>query len=322
MRTLDLTRNQPAGNPGQRPSLRKRARKVLLRDYQLYILAFPALLYIVLFRYVPMYGIQLAFKDFVITKGIWGSPWIGFAYFEKFFTSFKFWTVIRNTLGVSLYGMAAGFPMPILMALLLNQVEHKGFKKLVQTVTYAPHFISVVVLAGMIMVFLSPSVGVINHVLAALGMERIFFMGRPELWKSIFVWSDVWQNTGWGTIIYIAALSSINPELYEAAKIDGATKFKLIRYVDIPSIAPTMAILLILGMGGMMGVGFQKAYLLQNQLNIDSSEVISTYVYKVGLEGGQFGYSTAVGLFNNAVNVILLILANTVTRKISSSSLW
>ncbi len=319
---MELTRFNTSKKTICKHPLLYRIKKRIFQDYQLYILCLPAVLYFIIFRYIPMYGIQLAFKDYSVTKGIWGSPWIGFEYFERFLTSFKFTTVIRNTLGVSIYGLIAGFPMPIIMALLMNHLKNQRFKKIVQTVTYAPHFISVVVLCGMILVFLSPSVGLVNHIIAALGFERIFFMGRPDLWKSIFVWSDIWQNTGWGTIVYIAALSSVNPEMYEAARIDGASKFKIIWYIDIPSIVPTMAILLVLGLGGMMGVGFQKAYLLQNQLNIDSSEVISTYVYKIGLEGGQFGYSTAVGLFNTAINIILLVSANTITKKISKNSLW
>lgn len=297
-------------------------KKVFSRDYHLYLLCLPALIYIFIFDYVPMYGVQLAFKDFVISKGIWDSPWVGFKHFERFLGSYKFMTVLKNTLGVSLYELIVGFPIPIILALLLNQVRNLRFKKIVQTVTYAPHFISVVVLSSMLLIFLSPSIGVVNTIIASFGGEKINFMARPDLWKSIFVWSGIWQNAGWGTIIYIAALSSISPELYEAAKVDGASKFQIIRHVDIPGISQTMVILFILNVGSVMNVGFQKAYLLQNALNIDSSEVISTYVYKIGLEGSQFSYSTAIGLFNTIINIILLISANRIAKKLSGSSLW
>jgi putative aldouronate transport system permease protein len=269
-----------------------------------------------------MYGIQLAFKDFDIAQGIWGSPWVGFKHFLRFFSSYQFWTVLKNTLSVSVYQLAAGFPIPIIMALLLNQMKHPRFKKFVQTVTYAPHFISVVVLGGMLMVFLSPGVGVVNHIISALGGEKIFFLARPELWKHIFVWSDIWQNTGWGAIIYIAALSGINPELYEAAKMDGASKRQSIMYIDLPGITQTMVILFILRMGSIMNVGFQKAYILQNSLNIDASEIISTYVYKVGLEQSRFSYSTAIGLFNTLVNIALLAGANFISKKVGETGLW
>lgn len=296
-------------------------KKAMFRDYQLYLLCLPALVYIILFDYVPMYGIQLAFKDFVISKGIWGSSWVGFLHFERFFSSYQFWPVLKNTIGVSIYELLV-FPIPIILALMLNQVKSQRFKKLVQTVTYAPHFISVVVLVSMFTIFLSPSVGLINHIIAAFGGERVFFMAEPGMWKDIFVWSGVWQNAGWGTIIYIAALSGISPELYEAAKVDGASKFQIIRHVDLPGIMPTIVIMFILKMGSVMNVAFQKAYLMQNSLNIDASEVISTYVYKIGLESNQFSYSTAIGLFNTLINIILLISANRISKKISGSSLW
>ncbi|WP_409348086.1 ABC transporter permease [Paenibacillus gyeongsangnamensis] len=301
---------------------KRRIKKIFSRDYQLYLLCLPALLYIIIFDYIPMYGIQLAFKDFTASKGIWGSPWVGFKHFERFFGSYQFITVLKNTLGVSIYELLAGFPIPIILALLLNQARSQRFKKVVQTVTYAPHFISVVVLSSMLLIFLSPSVGVVNHIIAGFGGDKINFMARPDLWKSIFVWSGIWQNAGWGTVIYIAALSSISPELYEAAKMDGASKFQIIRHVDIPGISQTMVILFILSMGSVMNVGFQKAYLLQNPLNIDASEIISTYVYKMGLESNQFSYSTAIGLFNTMVNIILLISVNRIAKKLSGSSLW
>lgn len=292
------------------------------RDWQLYLLCVPALIFVFIFMYGPMYGIQIAFKDFTAGKGITGSPWVGFKHFVRFFTAPNFWTILRNTISISLYSLIAGFPFPILIALIINQTRSLKFKKVVQTTIYAPHFISVVVMCGMITMFLSPSTGIINNVIAAFGGEKIYFLAKPELFYHIYVWTDIWQNTGWGTIIYIAALSSISPELYEAAKIDGANKLQTIINVDIPSILPTVAMLFILNMGSFMSLGFQKAFLLQNPLNADTSEIISTYVYKIGLVKSQFSYSTAISLFNTIVNIIMLFVANTVSKKLSETSLF
>lgn len=300
----------------------KKAKKVILRDYQLFLLCLPAIIYCIIFEYGPMYGIQIAFKDFSAAKGIMESPWVGFKHFDRFFQSYQFWLLIRNTIGISLYALIAGFPIPIFVALLLNQTRNLAFKKIVQTTTYAPHFISVVVLCGMITIFLSPRSGLVNHLIAALGGERVFFLADPRLFSSLFVWSDIWQNTGWGTIIYTAALSAINPELYEAARIDGANKLKTIIHVDIPGILPTVVILFILKMGSLMNLGFQKAYLLQNPLNAGASEIIATYVYKIGLEQSQFSYSTAISLFNTAINIIMLVAVNALCKKVSETSLW
>lgn len=296
--------------------------KTLKRDYQLYLLALPAVIYYVIFHYVPMYGIQIAFKDFIEVKGIWGSPWVGLKHFRRFFSSFQCGRLIKNTLGISLYQLAIGFPLPIIMALLLNQTRNKVFKKTVQTVTYAPHFISVVVLGGMLYIFLSPRSGLINFIRIFFGKEPINFLAEPQWFKTIFVLSGVWQNTGWGTIIYLAALAGINPELYEAAKVDGASKWGIIKNVELPGIMPTAIIMLIMRLGSIMDLGFQKAYLLQNPLNAESSEIISTYVYKVGLIQSQYSYSAAIGLFNTVINIILLTLVNKLAREVSETSLW
>ncbi len=300
----------------------KRFMLSLRRDYQLYLLCLPAVVFILVFEYGSMYGVQLAFKNFDITKGIWGSPWVGLEHFRRFFGSYQFWILLKNTLVVSIYSVVAGFPIPIIMALVVNQIRCEPYKKFIQCVTYAPHFISVVVLGGMLIVFLSPSVGIVNNFLAAIGAERVYFLGIPSYWKHIFVWSDVWQNTGWNAIIYVAALAGINPELYEAARVDGASKLKCILHIDLPGIASTMTILLIMRMGSIMNIGFQKAYILQNTLNIDASEIISTYVYKIGLEQSQFSYSTAINLFNSIVNIILLVGANAFAKRVGDSSLW
>lgn len=294
----------------------------LKKDYQLYLLVLPAVLYFIIFHYWPMYGIQIAFKDFKILEGITNSPWIGFDNFERFFRSHQFERLIKNTLGLSLLQLVAGFPFPIILALLLNQLRSKSYKKFVQTVTYIPHFISVVVLAGMIHVFLSPSTGLINNIIEMFGGEAVYFLGKPEYFKPIFVISGVWQHAGWGTIIYLAALSSVPPELYEAAKVDGASKFQIIRHVDFPSIVPTIVILLVMNLGRVMNLGFQKALLLQNPLNAPSSEIIQTYMYRVGILEMQFEYSTAIQLFNTAINVVLLVTANQVSKKLTETSLW
>lgn len=292
------------------------------RHWQLWVLALPAIIYFVIFNYLPMYGVQIAFKDFYAMKGITGSPWVGLKHFERFFTSYQFKRLITNTLGISFYQLILGFPMPIALALILNQTKNQKFKKTVQTLTYAPHFISVVVMAGIIILFLSPTSGIFNHALRFFGFESINFMAKPEYFKTIYVLSGIWQNAGWGAVIYLAALSGISPSLYEAARIDGANKWHLIRFIDIPSIMPTATILLIMNVGRIMNVGFQKTYLLQNDLNLSTSEIISTYVYKVGLLDAQYSYSAAIGLFNTVINVVLLVSVNKLSKKVSETSLW
>lgn len=303
-------------------SFKQKFVRAMRRDWQLYLLCVPALLFIFVFNYGPMYGLQIAFKDFSAKQGIWGSEWVGFDNFIRFFKTPQFLTLLKNTLGISIYSLIAGFPFPIILALILNQVRSGKLRKVVQMVVYAPHFISVVVLCGMLYVFMSPSTGILNNILASLGLERVFFLGEPSYFPHIFVWSDIWQNTGWGMIIYLAALSSISPELYEAAKIDGANKLKTIWYVDIPGILPQIVILFIMRTGSFMNVGFQKAFLLQTPLNLETSEIISTYVYKVGLLNAQFSYSTAIDLFNTVVNVVLILMVNAICKKVNDTSLW
>lgn len=296
--------------------------KRILNNYQLYLFLLPALAYFFIFKYIPMYGVQIAFKNYIVTKGIIGSQWIGFEHFERFFNSYGFWSLIKNTLGLSLYQLIAGFPLPIIMALLLNQLNSERYKRFIQTVIYAPHFISTVVLVGILFVFLSPRTGIINQLLAFMEIKPVFFMAKPELFSTLYVLSGIWQNTGWGTIIYLAALSAVNPELHESALVDGANKWQRIWHIDVPGIIPTAVVLLILDSGKLMSVGFEKAFLMQNPLNISNSEIISTYVYKMGLLSSQYSFSTAVNLFDSAVNLILLILVNRISRKVSSTSLW
>lgn len=294
----------------------------VFRDYQLYVLALPAIAYLLIFHYIPIYGVLMAFKKFNAVLGIWGSEWVAFEHFQRFFKSYQFWPIIKNTLTLSVYQLAVGFPIPIILAMLLNQTRNKRFKSIVQTVTYAPHFISIVVLVGMVFIFLSPGSGLVNHVIAAFGGERMLFMGEPAYFKTIYVLSGVWQNMGWSSIIYLAALASISPEMYEAAKVDGANKWQQILKIDLPSIMPTATILLILQVGQIMNVGFQKVFLMQTPLTAASQEIISTYVYKIGLIHSDFSYSTAINLFNSIINVILLITVNQIARRASNTSLW
>jgi len=286
-----------------------------------YLMLLPAVVYVIIFCYAPMYGIQIAFKDYKMSLGFSGSRWVGFQHFKSFFNSYNFWPLLRNTLVLSLYQLAVGFPIPILVALIINELKG-GYKKTVQTVLYAPHFISTVVLVGMMNVMFSMSVGSVNTILEALGHERIYFLGSPKYFRHLYVWSGVWQTMGWNAIIYIAALSGVDPGLHEAAAIDGATRLQRIRHINIPTIMPTIMITLILRIGSLLSVGYEKVYLLQTDLNVDVAEVISTYVYKRGIINTNYSFSTAIGLFNNVINVTLLILANQISKKVSKSSLF
>ncbi len=282
----------------------------------------PALLYFIIFRYIPMANAVLAFKDYNVVAGIWGSPWAGFKHFDLFFSNPVFWTLLQNTLGLSLYALIVGFPIPILLAICLNEAGNGFFKRAVQMVTYAPYFISTVVMVSMIMLLLSPRLGVFNLGLQALGLESINFLGRPNLFPSIYVWSGVWQNSGYAAIVYLAALSGVDPMLYEAAKVDGASRIQKIFNIDLPGIMPVAVILLILSVGSLLAIGFEKVYLLQNPLNLGSSEIIATYVYKIGLLNANFSFATAVGLFNSVINMILLVLVNSYVKRVSDMSLW
>lgn len=304
--------------------LRRRIIKDMLNGWQLYALFALPLLYIIIFKYVPMYGAQIAFKDFSPVKGITGSEWAGFKYFERFFNSYEFWRLLKNTIVISLYTLVASFPLPILLALSLNYVRNKTFKKTVQMVTYAPYFISVVVMVGLILQFLDPRVGLVNIILGWFGIDPINFMGEASYFKSIYVWSHVWQNTGFGCIIYLAALASIDPALHEAAVMDGATKLRRVWHIDLPGIMPIAIILLILNTGQMLETGFEKIWLMQNPLNVRTSEVIDTYVYKTGLlsQAMNFSYATAIGLFKSVIGFLLLIIVNKAAKRAGQESLW
>lgn len=296
------------------------------RNWQLYLFILPAVLFFVIFSYLPMYGVQIAFKDYKPALGIWGSPWANpfYKHFLHFFESPYFMITLKNTLMLSLYGMIVGTAAAILLALMVNEVQQTFFKRTVQTVTYLPYFISTVVLVEMVQLFFSSSTtgGVINHLIELFGGTQVKFLTTPGLFKHLYVWSGIWQGTGYGSIIYFAALANVSPELHEAATIDGASRLQRIRHINIPAIMPTFVIMLILSAGSIMGVSYQKILLMQNDLILDASEVISTYVYKVGILNNQYGFSSAIGLFNNVVNVILLITVNKISAKVSSTSLW
>ena len=292
------------------------------RNWGLYLLMVPAIAIFICFTYMPMYGVIIAFKDFRPAQGIWGSRWVGLKYFERYFDSYMFTNTIINTLVISLYTLVVTFPLPILLALMCNQMYAKRFKKVFQVSTYLPHFISTVVMCGMIIMFLSPSSGVIPKILGIAGIKMGDLMGNANAFASIYVWSEVWQHVGWDSIMYIAALSSVDPQLYEAAEVDGANKWQKILAIDIPMLVPTMVTLFILRCGSLLGVGFEKVYLLQNDLNIAKSEIISTYLYKMGLKSNQYSYSAAIGLFNNVVNFVILILVNQISKSIGDTSLF
>lgn len=302
---------------------RKRGKlwKNIKSNWVLYAFLAPCLVYVIIFNYAPLYGIQIAFKDFKGVLGVTGSPWVGWKHFANFFNSYQFGDLLYNTITLSVYLLAATLPMPILLALLLNYTTVPWLKKLAQSSTFAPRLISVVVMAGMLVTF-SSSTGLFNQLLHLFGAEPIAFMANQNMYQSMYVWSGVWQRTGYDAVIYIAALSSVSQELYEAAIVDGASKIKRIWYIDLPALMPTMVILLIMGVGNIMGLGFEKSLLLQNDLNLGRSEIIATYVYKIGIQGAQYSYATAIGLFNNIINFFLLISANRLSGKLTGSSLW
>lgn len=299
----------------------KRTAARISKNWGLYLLLLPAVVLLLLFTYKPMYGVIIAFKDYNPSLGITGSPWAGFKYFEKFFNSYQFEVTLKNTLYISLYSFAT-FPIPIIFALLVNQLRHNMYRRFFQTVTYMPHFISTVVLVGIMMILLSPGNGLIGNIYRLFGAEAPNLMGSAGLFSSLYVWSDVWQQTGWNSIIYLAALSAISPSLYEAAKVDGASRWQMVRMIDLPMLMPTAITLLILRIGGLLGVGFEKVYLMQNNLNISGSEVLSTYVYKIGLLSAQYSFSSAINLFNTIINLILLVTVNQISRKYSENSIW
>lgn len=293
----------------------------LKRSAPLYLLMLPSIIIFLLFTYLPMYGVIIAFKDFKPVEGILGSEWVGMQNFVQYFNSYQFWPTIKNTLVISLYSIFVTFPLPIFLALLCNQITKERFKKFFQVSTYLPHFISTVVMCGMIILFLSPNKGLIAQLFSLINITMPNLMGKASYFPDIYVWTEAWQHVGWDSILYIAALSAVDPFLYEAATMDGANKWQRIVHIDIPMLMPTATIMLILRAGSVMSVGFEKVYLLQNNLNLPTSEIISTYVYKMGLISSQYSLSSAIGLFNNVLNLLLLLTVNWMAKKLSNTSL-
>ena len=296
--------------------------KTLKRDKYLVYLFIPCFLYYLIFKYIPMFGIVIAFQDYSPYLGYFKSEWVGLQNFIDFFESIYFWRLIRNTLMLNVYDLLLGFPVQIIFALLLNEVTNQGIKRFVQTVSYLPHFISIVIVVGIMHSFLSPNSGIVNVLLNNMGKDTIDFWTESKWFRPLYIGSGIWQGFGWGSIIYLAAISGIDPNLYEAAEMDGARRIRKMIHITIPGIMPTIVILLILRLGNMMSVGFQKIILMYNGATYETADVISTYVYRKGIAGGEFSFATAVGLFNSVINLILIFAANTFSRKIGETSLW
>lgn len=294
----------------------------IIRNKWLYIFLIPGFLYLLVFKYVPMFGIVIAFKNLSLVKGIWGSDWIGFQNFEILFESSHFHRVLRNSLLLSVYQIVLGFPAPILLALMLNEVRHMLFKRITQTILYLPHFIAWVVLSGIIINFLSPSSGLVNYVITSFGYDPVKFLMEPGYFRTIIVSAEIWKEVGWGTIIYLAAMTGIDPTLYESATIDGASRMQRIRYITIPGIVTTVVILLLLKLGNILDNGFEQVFLLYNPLTYETADVFETYTYRIGLQDGRLSYATAIGLFKSVVGFVLIISANYASRKISGKSIW
>lgn len=292
------------------------------RYWQLYILLLPAVVSMAVFHYGPMYGIMLAFKDYRPYLGYLGSPWVGFKHFLRFFRSNKFWPVMYNTMFLSAYSMIASFPLPIVLALCLNYIPSVRLKKLVQNITYAPHFVSTVVVVSILNVFFAQSYGLVNNIRESLGLSRELYMGSAAAFRHMYVWSGVWSGVGWSSIIYFSSLSAIDETMHDAAKVDGAGILQRIRYIDLPMLKPTILTLLILRVGDLLSVGFDKVFLLQNDLNLSASETISTYVYSMGIGNQQYGYSIAVGLFESVVNLVMVLTVNHISKKLGETSIW
>ena len=304
-------------NLAPKESLGKRMKK----HWEFYLLLLPGIIITIIYKYIPIYGVQIAFRDYNAMDGFFGSPWVGLEWFERFFSSYNSVRMIRNTVLLSLYSILWTFPIPIILALLINQVKQKKFQKVAQTVLYAPHFISIMILCGMLKIFLSPYGGLVNVIAQFFGAsEPINFIDSAAAFRTIYIASSIWQDAGWGTIIYVATLSSVDASLHEAAKVDGATTLQRIIHIDIPELVPVIVIQLIMSFGNLMNVGFEKAFLLQTSLNKETSEIIATYVYEQGMLKSMYSFSTAVGLFNTVVNIVLLFVVSKICKKLSNVS--
>ncbi|NMA82717.1 MAG: sugar ABC transporter permease [Epulopiscium sp.] len=309
----------------RKPNFKERFKTLLTDIYKtryLQLLALPGLIYFIIFQYIPMYGVIMAFQNYKIRDGILGSKWVWFDNFIKFVQHPFFWRLVRNTLVINVYQLIFVFPIPIIFALLLNEVRNRHYKKVVQTVSYLPHFISLPAIIGMMVMFLSPTGGAVNRLIETLGGTPIYFFAESGWFRSLYILSDIWTTTGWSAIIYIAALAGVNSELYESAAIDGANRWRQMWHVSVPAIAPTIIIMLLLSIGKMMSLGSEKVLLMQTPLTFETSDVISTFVYRRGLEYAEYSFSAAVSVFNSVINIILLFIANHITRKVSETSLW
>lgn len=304
------------------PKLDRRMLRSVSRNYDLYLMLVPVVLFYVIFKYVPMYGIQIAFRDYNPGLGFSGSPWVGWENFQRFFSSFRFGRMVKNTLLINVYQILFQFPIPILFAILINEVRKRRYKAVVLNLTYIPHFLSTVVIVALIGTVCNPEYGIINLVIEAFGGRPVRFMEEASWFKTIYITSGVWQNMGWSSLIYLGALAGIDQSLYEAAEVDGASKLQQIFKITIPCIVPTITIMLILKIGGIMDLGVDKVLLMQNELNVSSSDVIPVYIYQTGVREGDFSYAAAIDLFNNVINFFMLVLANKASKKLSGSSLW
>ena len=299
-----------------------RAKKVIAENWELWLLILLPMVHLFIFAYIPMYGIQIAFKDFKPLKGYAGSPWVGFKHFQRFLSSYLFGRVVTNTVLINVYGLIFGFPLPIILALMLNEVRSQKWKKFVQNITYAPYFISTVVLVGMLNLFFATNGGMVNMLLAKIGVTGPNWLENPKLFKLMYVGSGIWQGTGWGAILFIATLAGVDREVLEAAAVDGASRWQRVIHINIPHLVPTIILVLIMSFGGMLSVGHEKVLLMMNSLNMEGADVISTYIYRKGLVNYEYSMSTAVGLFNTVINFGLLLIVNTISRSVSEYSLF
>jgi putative aldouronate transport system permease protein len=327
MPSVEMTSDRQSLQSGGLPAAGRKTKSSALwrklnQSKYLLLLFLPCLIYYILFKYLPMFGIVISFKNYNLYKGIWDSPWVGFKYYKMFFANPDFLILLRNTFLLGAYKLFFGFPAPIILALMLNELKHAMFKRFVQTVSYLPHFISNVVVASMVIMFLSPSGGIVNHIIQLLGMDPVNFMVKAELFRPIYVISEIWQHIGWETIIYLAALTAIDPQLYEAAEMDGAGRWKRVFHVTLPGIAPAIVILFILNIGKVLEIGFEKVFLLYNPAIYETADIISTYVYRTGLSQGNYSYATAIDLFGGIVSLIFVYSANYLSRKVGETSLW
>jgi putative aldouronate transport system permease protein len=307
---------------GQSPGRLQRIREHLRREWQIYVMLLPTILWLLIFLYKPMYGLQIAFKDYSIFRGIAGSPWVGLEHFATLFDNDQFLRALKNTIIISLYGLIFGFPVPIILALMFNEVLNQTFKKTAQTIVYLPHFISTVIIAGIVITAFSPSAGIVNTVLGWFGMEPVYFLTKPEWFRPIFIGTGIWQEAGFQSIVYLAAMAGVSPTLYESAVVDGASRWQMMWKITLPSILPTIIIMLIIRIGNMLEVGFEMIILLYQPATYETADVVNTFIYRQGIQDGQYDLAAAAGLFNAVVAFVLVMTANSISKRYSRTSLW